>query len=119
MNTVTLSRQKVSCFIGVPDEERASSQILEITTTFPITDLEKAAVSDDIEQSVDYESVFKEITTIATDHPRKLVETLAYDLSVGLIKRFHFDFVEIEIRKFILPETEAVVLKFRKTRDTD
>lgn len=115
--TITIRRQKVSCHIGVPDEERAAPQTLEISVSFPLPDFDEAARNDDIASSIDYQKVYDTIHVIASQRPRKLIETLAHDLQTGLKGKFQLEWVDIEIRKFILPDTEAVVLKFAGSAD--
>jgi len=96
----------------VPDEERSSPQTLEISVRFPLPGFSAAAEKDDIESSIDYQKVYETIHQVAAARPRKLIETLAKDLQNALKEKFQLEWVDIEIRKFILPDTEAVVLKF-------
>lgn len=112
--TITIERQKITCHIGVPEEERNSPQTLEVSIRFPLPDFLKAAECDNIQSSIDYYQIYQTVHAVAADRPRKLIETLAHDLQSELTKRFHLEWVDIEIRKFILPDTEAVVLNYPK-----
>jgi len=114
-SSITIYRQRVLCHIGVPKEERADPQTLEVSVTFPIPDCAQLAVKDDISRSVDYHEVSVLINAVAVERPRKLVETLAADIADRLLREFYLSVIDIEIRKFILPNTEAVVVKYRKT----
>lgn len=115
-STVSIQRQRVSCLVGVPDEERAHPQELEISVHFAIPDCALAARHDDLADTVDYSLIHELVNQIASERPRRLIETLAHDLAKGISDRFALDVVEVEIRKFILPATEAVVLTHRHHR---
>jgi dihydroneopterin aldolase len=101
--------QRVSCHIGVPDEERASPQELLINTTvLPCSSPDAGSLDDDINKTIDYHTMFIRIGEVAKDHPRKLVETLAEDLAGMVIAEFPVSSVTIEIEKFVLPGTQCV-----------
>ncbi|MGF1679478.1 MAG: dihydroneopterin aldolase [Candidatus Methylacidiphilales bacterium] len=107
--SITLLRQRVPCYIGVPEEERSEKQILEISTTYRLPPQDNT--SDDLSRTVDYSKVAQRVVEVSGERPRQLVETLAEDLVAMLFKEFNALQVEIEIRKFILPDMEAVVLR--------
>jgi dihydroneopterin aldolase len=113
-STISIRRQRVRCHIGVPDAERKLSQTLEISVTFPIPACENLAPTDDIAGSINYYDVSVLIDQVAAERPRKLIETLASDLADRITEKFPIPEIDIEIRKYILPETEAVILNYRK-----
>ena len=114
-STITIERQQVHCHIGVPEEERAQLQTLEVSITFPIPECDQLAVKDDVRRSINYHEVSQLITAVSISRPRKLIETLAADITDRLMREYLLAYIDIEIRKFILPETEAVIVKYRKT----
>lgn len=116
---ITIQRQQVHCHIGVTEEERAEPQMLEVSVTFPIPDCEKLAEADDIHKTVNYFDVSTLIRSVASERPRTLIETLASDIVNRLMREYSLEKVELEIRKFILPDTEAVVLNYLKTGRPD
>lgn len=99
--------QRVSCHIGVPDEERAQPQELVIhTTVSPLPST--GTLNDDVRKTIDYHAVYERVTKIAGSRPRKLIETLAEDLAAMVLSEFPAATVTIEIEKFILPGTQCV-----------
>ena len=99
--------QKVSCHIGVPDQERSELQELIIHTRFS-TAASSQMLGDDIDLTIDYHAVYLRIDEVASSKPRKLIETLAEDLAVMILSEFSIVEVSIEIEKFILPNTQCV-----------
>lgn len=99
--------QKVSCHIGVPDEERAELQELIVHTKFSPS-ISSPSYNDQIDQTIDYHAVYLRIEEVAASRPRQLIETLAEDLAAMVLTEFKVAEVSIEIEKFILPNTECV-----------
>lgn len=93
--------------IGVPDAERAEEQEL-------LVDLEIvppgsfAAMNDAIESTVDYQKVCERLAVLAASGERQLIETLADEMAKLVLADFGARRVRVEIRKFILPQTEWV-----------
>lgn len=107
--------QVVTCHIGVPDEERSVPQDLVVHTRFsPSPSGSKG--NDDIEQTVDYHSVYSRIIQVATSCPRKLIETLAEDIADMVLSEFAVNEVSIEIEKSILPNTDCVGVAITRTK---
>ena len=113
---ITISGLEIMTHIGVPDEERARAQRLEISVTFPVEQVKRAAQTDDLSHSIDYYQVSELIKNVAAQHPRKLIETLAEDIAACILENFPVKSVELEIRKFILPETRHVALRIKRKR---
>ena len=114
-DTIHISRLELFLHIGVPDEERAAAQRLTVSLTLePARDFR--ALGDDIVRTVDYFSVCEAVKTLAGGHPRRLIETLAEDIAAHLLERFALTAVEVDLRKYILPDTEYVGVRIRRTR---
>ncbi|MEM9443846.1 MAG: dihydroneopterin aldolase [Verrucomicrobiota bacterium] len=111
---IKIEGQEVWCHIGVPDEERAEKQRLEISVEFPVGNAREAARLDCLTKSVDYFSVSESIKKIASEKPRKLIETLAEEMAVKLRKEFSLNGIEVEVRKFILKGTKWVSIKIQR-----
>lgn len=107
----------VSTQIGVPEEERQLPQRLEVSIRFPVENISKAAASDSIDLTIDYAQVAECLREIADQGPRLLIETLAEDMTKEILTRFPIKKVELEIRKFILPDTRYVSLKIQRVRN--
>ncbi len=115
-DTLTIRGLEVMCHIGVPDEERARPQMLKLTLTFPAIGVAAAAGADDLTQTVNYFEVAEFMMRVAGEKPRKLIETLAEDICSAVLREFGVAQVELEVHKFIIPGTEAVVLRVRRNR---
>ncbi|MEI6344965.1 MAG: dihydroneopterin aldolase [Verrucomicrobiota bacterium] len=104
---------KVNAHVGVPDAERETAQILHVDLSFAAM-TQPLALHDDLAQTVDYHAVSLRVANIAADHPRKLIETLADELADRLIPEFSLRWIEVTIRKFILPESDWVSASVRR-----
>lgn len=112
---IRLEALELSANIGVPDEERAAPQRLTVSLTIePLEGFRELA--DRIEHTVDYFQVARAVQALAAERPRKLIETLAEEIATLVLDRFSVRAVEVELRKFILPETEFVAVRVRRER---
>lgn len=114
MDTIQIEDQEVWAHVGVPDAERATPQRLLISTRLERS-LASAAASDDLTRTIDYHAVTLRIAELCGERPRRLIETLAGDAAVMILREFHPDAVEITIKKFILPNTRHVSVTIRRT----
>ena len=104
---------EVRCHIGVPEEERAAPQRLTVTLTLePNRDFR--ALDDRIEATIDYAAVCETVKALAAARPRRLVETLAEEIAAEVLGRFPVHHVAVEVRKFILPETDYVAIRIQR-----
>ncbi len=98
---------KVETVVGVPDEEREASQLVhvnaEIRAKHPFAEL-----NDEITGTVNYFEVTEALKKVAGTGERKLIETLANDLAREVLTFENVQSVRLEVRKFILPETDYV-----------
>ena len=106
---------ELSSFIGVPDEERAAAQRLTVSLVLePIRGF--SDLGDAIENTVDYFRVCEEVKALSLVRPRRLIETLAAEIAALLLARFALHSVELELRKYILPDTAFVAVALRRER---
>lgn len=107
---IEIRKLRVTTFVGVPDEELALPQTLEISIVMvPLVSFDE--LGDDIALTVDYHAVALEIQTIADARPRRLIETLAVDIARSLLGNHPLRRIEVLVEKFILPETESVAVR--------
>lgn len=93
--------------VGVPEEERAVPQRLEVDVAlWPASPL--AGLKEDLNRTIDYAEVAVACRDEALRCERKLIETLAEDLCRLLLRRWPLVLVKVRIHKFILPDTRAV-----------
>lgn len=115
MNEIIVRGLRVSACVGVPDEERAEPQELQIDLVVePVTGFE--ALHDEITRTVDYDLLARRVASLAGERPRKLIETLAADIAAMTLEEFSAAAVAVEIRKFILPGTDCVAVRHRAVR---
>jgi FolB domain-containing protein len=104
---------EVTAQVGVPDQERAISQRLLLDLRFAAVD-QPADLGDDLSLTIDYYAVSLRVIGIAQEHPRKLIETLADEVASVLLGEYSLRWIEITIRKFILPNAEWVSVSIRR-----
>jgi dihydroneopterin aldolase len=117
-NRIEIRRLKVRAFIGVPDEERAAEQELKVSVSIAPR-LGFAAMGDEIGGTVDYAVLASGIQELALARPRKLIETLAADIAVFVLEDPQAAEVEVEVEKFILPDTDCVAVRVCARKEQD
>ena len=101
---------------GVSAAERADPQRLTVSMRLiPVRGL--AGLADDIANTIDYASACDAVRKEAQARPRRLIETLAEEIAALLLARFPLRAVEVEVRKYILPDTEYVAVCIRRERE--
>lgn len=114
-DTIEIRRQQVPVHIGVPDEERASSQSVWISVKMlPSQGFDN--IQDDIHRTVDYHAASIRIRELAQVRPRKLIETLAIEIAEMLLQNFPLCGVHVCIEKRILPDTDCVAVRVERHR---
>ena len=110
---IHIQNLRVLARIGVPDEERAQAQELKVSVTLE-PNVNFVSLEDRIENTIDYAVLCEEIKAVAAGRSRNLVETLAEEIAQALLERFAIWKVAVEVRKFILPETEYVAVRIER-----
>ncbi len=110
---IHIQELELSAHIGVPEGEREQAQRLTVNLTLePLTDFQN--LRDSIENTVDYYILSRAVQELARAHPRKLIETLATEIAGRLLERFALRSVEVELRKYILPDSDYVSVRVRR-----
>jgi FolB domain-containing protein len=107
---------RVPTRIGVPQAERADAQTIAFTVRFQILRSFRD-LQDDIDQTVDYGAVAEQIRVTAKENRAQLIETLVSEVADRLIARFPLARVEVELKKFVLANTEYVSVKTVREAD--
>jgi dihydroneopterin aldolase len=118
VNEILVTGLRTATHIGVPEQERGEPQEIEIDLRLGV-EKSFAEMADSISETIDYAAVCDAVRELALARPRQLVETLAGEISQLLLTRFGADSAEVEIRKFILPETRSVGVRCRAVRNRD
>jgi 7,8-dihydroneopterin aldolase/epimerase/oxygenase len=104
--------------VGVPDEERSAAQRLSFHLTFwpmrPFSELK-----DEIGKAVDYAIVCAEVKKFVEARRDKLIETLGVALAEHLLEAFEIRKITVELRKYILTETEFVSVTVTRERSSN
>jgi dihydroneopterin aldolase len=101
---------ELTACIGVPDTERAEAQRLTVDLVLlPAGSLSN--LDDDLARTVDYYLLTRRVRQVAVARPRKLIETLAEEICECVLAGFAVRRVELELRKYILPDTEYVAVR--------
>jgi dihydroneopterin aldolase len=97
-DTVFVRGLEVECIIGLIDWERRIKQKVVIDLELPI-DCARAAVSDDVVDTLDYMSVASLVREFVGQSQFKLVETMAHRLALLLLERFGMEWIRLSINK--------------------
>jgi len=112
---IEIRRLKVATHIGVPEEERAETQILWLTIKMtPSQGFD--GLADEISRTIDYYAVSLEIEKLAASKPRRLIETLAVEVAEHLLSNHPLKHAAVTIEKHILPNTECVAVHLERSK---
>ncbi len=99
--------------IGVPDEERASWQTLQVDVTLRLLGRFEE-MQDDLSSTIDYSAVALDLRALAAVRPRQLIETLAAEMASFLLTEYAIASVTIQLRKRILPGCDYVAVSLTR-----
>lgn len=106
---IHIAELELSARVGVPDEERRESQRLTISITLwplkPFHDMR-----DQLAKTVDYAAVCLDVKEFSRRREDKLIETLAEAIASYLLRAYPIGRVQLELRKFILPDVKYVAV---------
>jgi 7,8-dihydroneopterin aldolase/epimerase/oxygenase len=89
---------EVECIIGFIEWERRIRQTVVIDLELPV-DCRRAALSDDVVDTLDYKRVAKRVIAFVETSEFKLVETLAQRLALLVLGEFGLEWVRLSINK--------------------
>jgi dihydroneopterin aldolase len=95
--------------LGVPARERALGQRLEadVELAYPALTRRRA---DSIGDAIDYEKVHRHVRNRLARTRRRLLETAAEDLALGLLQAFPASRVRVRLRKLHVPVADFDVI---------
>ncbi len=100
-------------FIGVPFQERQEAQKLCFDLRLAGS-LQPVTLDDDLSKTIDYAIVSERVAEITQERPRQLIETLADEIAETVLAEFPLRWIEVTVRKFILPNTDYVSVTTRR-----
>jgi dihydroneopterin aldolase len=86
------------CVIGFIDWERRVKQTVVVDLELPV-DCRQAAVTDDVNDTVDYKKVSKRVLAFIEASEFLLVETLAQRLAMLILEEFAIEWIRLSINK--------------------
>jgi dihydroneopterin aldolase len=114
-DSIHIEALELSSFIGVPEEERAEAQRLTVNLQLELRG-GFAGLPDEIGRTVDYSAVCEAVKRLSLARPRQLLETLAEEIAAAILGEFAVAAVQVELRKYILPDTAFVAVRLRRER---
>jgi dihydroneopterin aldolase len=115
MDAIVIKQLDLQARIGITENERAASQRVVVSIVMePQMPLDQT--EDDLSRTVDYAAVCTAVRMLAAEGERRLIETLAEEIAKLVLERFAVRRVEVEVRKFAVPETEYVAVRLTRTR---
>ena len=112
---IEIAELEVQSSVGVSEKERQTRQKLAVCLRFQIAP-PFGSLADEIARTIDYGAVANEVSAIAASGSRRLIETLVAEIADGLMARFPMIRLEVELRKFILPNTRYVSVRTMRRR---
>jgi dihydroneopterin aldolase len=98
LDTIFIHALKCEAIIGIFDWERQVRQTVLLDLEFS-ADIRKAALSDSIDDTLNYKKVAKRVLSFVEASSYHLVETLAEQLAMLLLEEFGLDWVKIVLSK--------------------
>jgi 7,8-dihydroneopterin aldolase/epimerase/oxygenase len=89
---------EIDCIIGFIEWERRIKQTVVIDLEMPV-DCRRAALTDEVADTVDYKKVSKRIIGFVEASQFKLVETLAHRTAMLIIEEFGVEWVRLSVNK--------------------
>ena len=86
------------CIIGFIDWERRVKQTVVLDIELPV-DCRRAAISDEVSDTLDYKKVAKRVLAFIEASEFKLVETLAHRVALLILEEFAVAWVRIALNK--------------------
>lgn len=104
---IHIEELEVFARVGVTENERSKPQRLTVSiTVWPATGFQD--LQDDISRAVNYSAIAVAACDFLRERPAKLIETFATQLAAHLLQTFPIQKVQLELRKFVLPDAKHV-----------
>ncbi|CAB1274137.1 dihydroneopterin aldolase [Candidatus Nitrosacidococcus tergens] len=98
MDIVYLNNLRIETIIGIYDWERKIKQTVSLDLEM-VTDVAKAAMSDDINDACDYKAVAKRLIDFVGNSEFFLIETLAEQVSQIILQEFKIPWLRLKVDK--------------------
>jgi len=98
MDTIFIHALKTETIVGIFDWERQVKQTVVMDIEFS-ADIRKAALSDSIDDTLNYKRVAKRVLAFVDESSFHLVETLAEHVAMLILEEFGVSWVRISLSK--------------------
>jgi dihydroneopterin aldolase len=98
MDKIFIHALKTETIVGIFDWERQVKQTVVMDIEFS-ADIAKAALSDSIDDTLNYKGVAKRVLTFVDESSFHLVETLAENIAMLILEEFGVSWVSITLSK--------------------
>lgn len=98
MDIVFIRDLQIETVIGIYDWERKVRQVISLDIDMA-TDIQKAAGSDNIDDTLSYKTVAKRLIAFVEDSEFELVETLAEKICAIILEEFDVPWVRLSLSK--------------------
>jgi dihydroneopterin aldolase len=115
MSQISIVDLEVFYCVGVTDEERAKPQRLLVSVEMAY-DFSSAILSDRIEKTINYWDVAQTLLKFGERRTWKLIEKLASNIADMVFVEYGPQTVEVEVKKFPIPQARYVSVKLTKDR---
>ncbi len=117
MDTIFITALKTEAIIGIFDWERQVKQTVIVDIEIS-ADVAKAALSDSIEDTLNYKRIAKRVLAFVEESKFHLVETLAQHIAMLLLDEFGVAWVSLSLSKpGAIRSSRDVGVKLRRDRD--
>ena len=113
MDSIDIADLEVFYAIGVTEAERAKPQRLLITLEL-FHNFKAVAATDNLSETIDYDVVCQALLRFGEGRHWQLIETLAVDIAEMVLEEFRPSAVEVEVKKFVIPQARYVAVWVRR-----
>ncbi len=115
-DNIHIEQLELNARVGVPEGERARPQRITVSLTlWPQSSFRD--LGDDLGRTVNYSAIAREVKALVDTRSDKLIETLAENIALHLLRQFPLQKVFIELRKFVLTDAKYVAVVLTRERD--
>jgi dihydroneopterin aldolase len=106
-DSIRIQELEISARIGVTHQERVNPQRLVLDViVWPKTAFDQ--LEDDITRAVNYVELCRRSREFVQSREWNLIETVSAELASHLIRELPLKIAQVEVRKFVLPNTKHV-----------
>lgn len=98
MDKIIIKEARFLCNLGVSEKERKEKQDIVVDVEL-FLDIKKASKTDNIGYTINYSEVYDLIRNIIGKKEYKLIETIAEEISMEILKYFDVNKVVVKIQK--------------------